>query len=224
MPVTGSGRVEAGRRQVPRLPAVHSPGHGHRDGGAQGAGRCGQALHAALQRLKAAAPIDLIHDTEGELVVRVQRRPTAAEIEDRIRGQRVRVHVIARAAACSPQRWPASMARRSRSALPGRRKRPLQRARQRAPAGHHHADARAPSRIGLARRRTTLKRRWDDEGEAKMGRFMDTIEGFGHPNAWPHERAVWAWNIRCGPVRTQNIKQPDWSLCLYARAASRPGS
>ena len=55
------------------------------------------------------APVDLIHDNPGELIVRVLASD-GAEIEDRvaIKGEMFRCHLLA---ACLLRRWPASTAR-----------------------------------------------------------------------------------------------------------------
>ena len=167
--------------------------------------RSGAACRSA--GAKARAPIDLIHDTEGELVVRVLAAD-GAEIEDRIEHRGCAVRAVARR---QPARRNAGQLRRRDDRdrpCRDRRQRSLRRARQRAPTGHRHADARhrhasdrpvgeLPGRAGGMTKE-----------EAKMERFIDTIENFGRPNAWPRERAVWAWNIRSGPSahRTSNSR------------------
>ena len=111
------GHVEADRRHVSRLQADRPPGYGHRDGGAQGAGRCGRALHAALPAARPQAHRPDPRHRGRARRARQRRRRRRDRGPDRHRGRAVRA--CRSAAACSPRRSPASTATRSRSASPG---------------------------------------------------------------------------------------------------------
>ena len=169
---------------------------------ANAVGRCLPLCKASL------AAIDLIHDSDGELVVRVNGND-GAEIEDRIDigGSQFALSLdgsllVATLDSFSAETIEIGLVR-------ARRRRALRRAGQGSPAGDRHADARHRHASDWPVGELPGSAGGMTKEEAKMERFKDTIEGFGHPNAGPHERAVWAWNIRCpGPSahRTSNSR------------------
>ena len=140
---------------------------------AEAVGRC-----MPLCQGRSPPPVDLIHDIEGELVVRVLAAD-GAEIEDRIEHRGFAVRAVARR---QPARRNAGQLRRRHDRdrpCRDRRQYSLQRARQGAPAGHRHADARHRHASDRPAGELPGRAGGMTKEEAKMERFIDTIEDFG---------------------------------------------
>ena len=131
---------------------------------ADAVGRCMPLCQAA----KTHAPIDLVHDIAGELVVRVNAAD-GAEIEDRIgiEGAQFAVSLSGHLLAATLASFVGNTI--EIGLLPGSATTSASASPATSTDWRSSCRCTAPSGIGLARRRTTWKRRWDDEGGSKNG-------------------------------------------------------